>query len=533
MSDTAVLTDAEVLERYRAVEATRAKIGRHDPSAVFIPNRVQKAALKMLDEGIKAKCLNFGILPGNGCGKTTLLAVLLRQISIGSNNPHFDFEFVKHWPFRKHLRIVCDAADMKDDGALYSALYEWWPPGTFQSEKQGYDIESLFRMPNGFTLSIRTFDQPKLKHESSSLGAVFFNEPPNSDMRWKQYGARLRGSGFRSLWGTVWDDDQVWVQESIIENPECRWMMGDLHDCCRDCFPDGHMPHSEVMAQIKQYEQDWGEEIAKARRSGVFKGISSRVFNVIPEANYYASDEDAPEDLQCAGSLDPHPHKPWVYLVGGLDENNEWWITDEWPHETYHKISSDQRGLAEYAGIIKKYDAEWRVMERVIDRAGSSQQIRRDYGSTTVRADLEQHHRLRFKDGNRRVEDDGKEVGGITFVKNLLRHEPDKGIFSKIHIGPRCRNLRYQLERLSRKKDVQTGRPTNNLDETYLDFPRALMYLVTAGFRYKPNASADQIRTSRMTAHEKDLMRIKRKRDALYRPVTQGHPAGGVQWNNF
>jgi hypothetical protein len=441
---------------------------------------------------------------------TTLLAVLLRQISIGSNNPHFDLDFIRHWPFRKELRIVCDAADMKDDGALYNALYQWWPKGSFQSEKQGYDIESLFRMPNGFTLSVRTFDQPKLKHESSSLGAVFFNEPPVSDARWKQYGARLRGTGFRSLWGTVWDDDQVWVQDSIIENPECRYMTGDLHDCCRDCFADGHMSHSEIMAQIRQYEQDYGEEIATARRSGVFQGISSRVFHVIPEAHFY--DHDDPEDLSCFASLDPHPHKPWVYLTGGIDASGDWWILDEWPHETYNKITSDLRGLGEYAQIIKDNDAKWEVKDRVIDRRGSAQNIRKSYGSTTVRQDLERDYRLKFRDGNPHVQDSANEIGGVTFVKNLLRHETERGIYTKLHISSRCRNLRFQLARLSRKKDSE-GRVTSDVDDEFLDFPRALMYLVMAGFKHRTGASAEEIESRRMSAREREINRIRHQRE--------------------
>ena len=527
MPDGPPYTREFIAQKLAETEALRQKIAKQDPSAVFIPNRVQKAALKMLDEGIRAGCMNFGILPGNGCGKSTLLAVLLRQITIGSNNKYFDLPFIQHWPFRKELRLVCDAADMKDDGALYNALYEWWPRGSFQSEKQGYDIESLFRLPNGFTLSVRTFDQPKLKHESSSLGAVFFNEPPTSDARWKQYGARLRGTGFRSLWGTIWDDDQVWVQDSIIENPECRYMMGELHDCCKDCFPDGHMAHSEIEAVIRQYEQDYGPEIAQARRSGVFQGISSRVFSVDPEIHFY--DDEDPEGLQCYASLDPHPHKPWAYLVGGLDANNDWWLVDEWPHEMYHKITGDARGLAEYARIIRDYDARWNIRDRVIDRRGSAQNIRKDYGSTTVRQDLETEHHLRFKDGNPHVQDAGDEIGGVTFVKNLLRHEPDKGIHSKIHISARCKNLRHQLARLSRKKDPD-GNVTSKIDDEFLDFPRALMYLVMAGFRYKHGMTESALAANRMSAHEKDLRRALRERD-MEMPLPAGTNTS-IDWFN-
>jgi hypothetical protein len=519
--DLSSKSTAELQEMLRAVQPQYETAARKSPVSFFRPNAVQKRINLMLEEGIKAGCRSFGILPGNGIGKSTDMAHLIWNIANHGCSPYWkSLDFVRHWPFRPELRITCNALEIKEEtGALWKAIYNSWPHGQFSSEKQGFDYEALFRLPNGFTLSIRTFNQPWAAHESDTLGALFMSEAPEEPTIWRQYGPRLRGSGFRSLWSTIWRSGQLWVQEEIVDNPLARHCFGDIEECCRDHYPDGHMSHAEVEAVIADYVDDERE----ARRTGKFAGLTQHIFKVPEDIDF--DDEDQPEHLSGFGSLDPHPVKPWVYLIGGLDEIQDWWILDEWPHGDYLKINRDDRGIDEYASIISGLDSQWGTLKRVIDRAGANQQIRRsDYGSTTVRQELD-GRRIRFEDGNRHIQDAGKDVGGITFVKTLLQN-------NKLHIHRRCANTKKHLVNLSRKKD-SFGRLTDEIDDKFLDYVRNLMYLVMAGFKYRPMASAEQVRTSRLTAHERELLRIKRKRDQLMTPVSAGHPAAPINWNGF
>lgn len=513
-----ILSEAERKAEIAKLDAQLEQIRLEYPTVLFEPNRVQKAALRMLDEGLKDGIRSYGILPGNGVGKTTLLANLIWNIAAGPQNEWFDLPFIIHWPYRKELRLVCDAADMKEGtGGVWQAIDMWWPKSQYRSSMQGYDYQAAFNLPRGFTLSIRTYNQPRRLHESVSLGAVFLNEPPDNPGIWQQYGARLRGSGFRAVFGTVWEDSGVWIQEELVENPRARFCFGDIHDCCREHFTDGHMAHNDIMEVIADYP----EEIREARRTGIFSGLALNIFKVTPAID--CEPEEVPEDSTAYSALDPHPHKPWVYLVGKIDTDGQWWIIDEWPKTfPYHKTTSDQRGLSEYARMINEMDAGNSVRKRVIDRAGSSQQIRKDYGSTTVRQDLLEKHRLRFEDGNRNVNDDGEDIGGITIVRTLIQD-------GRLHISRNCRNLRYQLENLKRKRN-EKGEPTPKIDDKLLDFPRALMYLVMAGFRHKEMPTTEETNRARMTAHERELVKIRRERDKLM-PVA--HAAIPIQWGNY
>jgi len=515
------------------LQAMLARLKRHAPkmegvypSVAFVPNRVQKNCLKLMSDGISQGCRSFGLLPGNGVGKTTLLANIIWNIADGSQNVNFDLPFIQKWPFElKELRLVCDAVDLKEmSGALWQAIDQWWPKNRYKAFKQGYDYNSAYQLPNGFSLSIRTFDQPRRFHESSTLAGVFINEPPDEPTIWQQYGARLRRGGFRALFGTVWEDSAYWIQEEIIENQRAKFCYGDLHDCCKDCYPDGHLSHKE----IEEVVADYPVEVREARKTGIFTGIQAKVFNIVPEV-HFVDDDLIPKELTYYSSLDPHPLRPWVYNIGGVDAEGNWWIVDEWPNEPYHKIKSDHRGITEFASIIKDMDSKWNVNRRVIDRKASAANIRRDYGSTTLRNQLDDEHGLRFDDGNVHVEG---EDGGITIMKTLLRYDPMKPIDYRnrphIFISRRCWNTCYQLQNISKKKD-SSGRYTEELDDKFLDFPRNLMYMVMAGFKFKAGISDATKSEVGRSAHERRVLKLlnKRRQSKEIRDV-----ARPIQWGN-
>jgi len=490
------------------------------PTVNFSPNRVQKTILKMLVDGVGSGIRSFGVLPGNGVGKTTLLVHLIWSIADGPQNKYWDdVPFIKDWPFRKHLRLVCDAADMKEGtGATWLAIDQFWPKGFYTSSKQGYDYDSAYSLPNGFILSVRTYDQPRKLHESANLGAVFFNEPGEDDSVWKQYGARLRGHGFRALFGTVWNESGYWIEEEIVENPEARYCFGDIHDCCKDHYDDGHMSHREVEATIADYPEDQRE----ARQTGRFKGMTPHVFSITPEVHFFDIDEllkDMPDfftESTAYAALDPHPLKPWCYIVGRIHSNGNWYIVDEWPKRPYHKIGQDHSGIGEFVATINEMDEANCVRERVIDRKGSAQNIRKEYGSTTVRNQLEDDFGLHFIDGNTNVEG---EIGGVSILKTLLRYRTEDPVDTfnhpKIYIARSCWNSCYQLQNCLKKRSIQNPSfYSEDIDQKFFDFPRTLMYLVMAGFRYRPGESKETLHERVMGKNEKDILKLLKKRNA-------------------
>ena len=127
---------------------------------------------------VRQKSRQFGSFWGNGCGKTWFLVVLTGNIVWGPQNPWFDYRLFKEWPFAKHIRWVVDAPELKETGEIWRAINRWWPRHKFKESKDGYDYYSTFIFlddagnENGFTLSVRTNDQPLRLHESDDVGCV-------------------------------------------------------------------------------------------------------------------------------------------------------------------------------------------------------------------------------------------------------------------------------------------------------------------------------------------------------------------------
>ena len=431
------------------------------------------------------------------------LVVLTGNIVWGPQNPWFDYRLFREWPFSKHIRWVVDAPELKETGELWRAINRWWPRHKFKESKDGYDYYSTFRFfddagnDNGFTLSIRTNDQPLRLHESDDVGCVLFNEPPVRPV-YHAYPARFRHGGFRLICGTL-VMESPWISEEVIDNPEAVWEMADAEENCEEharldtqnglCV--GHLTHESIQRRIAEYP----EEEREARATGKPVHLQGSVFQVEPLV-HFVQRAAIPKDLTTYLVVDPHPNRPWAIVVGGVDALDTWYVVDEWPKphdfdgKPYHRIIADRRGVEDYAKIIKGLDDKWGVAQNIIDGKFANSPFRTLSMSTTLRDQLLMMG-LWFFDGNPNVEGDG---GGIRKLQQLLRYDTKRQVdFTnrpRFFIASDLENCKTGLRNLTRKKRPDGDGYREALEDKFLDFPRCMMYLVMHRAAYSPETAA-------------------------------------------
>lgn len=499
------------------------------PHLGYRPHPGQYRFVESIDKGVAQGARQYLAACGNGWGKSFMEVNLIWAIMCppSQRNPFFDFEFIRNWKFPKHLRLLCNAKQLKEGtGELWKAINRWWPKDAYKATKQGYDFNAKYEVPaTGFVLDVMTFDQEAALHESVTLGGVFCDEPPPYHI-WKVYPARFRHGGIFVTFATLIDQSE-WIEREIIESERSIWTYGDIEENCRQCsrlmLPSGieltgHLDHHNIEEMIDSYVPEERE----ARRTG--KPIHRRgaVFDINP-AVHYIDRGDVPEDSTTYLSLDPHQRRPWVLTVGAVDRHDNMYIVDEWPREDYSRMYRCDRGIQQYVELIDGLQKRWRVREMIIDGKFAKQTIRRDWFSTDLRTELEDAG-LFFIDGDSRVEG---ENGGTAKLKDMLRYDKLRPIsFSnrpKLFICRDLYNSCYGMRHLSWREDANPDRfgRREQLDDTFLDYPRCIMYLAMhdGGYRVVPKALDVPARSMADLDVERRLL----KKLAVDRNTSQGY----------
>ena len=116
----------------------------------FVPNGRQSEFISLVGEG---KHFIYILSAGNGIGKTALAINILGNIFWPGVNP----EWVKgklfdSWPYPKRARIVTEAKNNDETGAIDQEIKHWWPKGRYRGIKGGKQYVSLYEMDNGWVM---------------------------------------------------------------------------------------------------------------------------------------------------------------------------------------------------------------------------------------------------------------------------------------------------------------------------------------------------------------------------------------------
>lgn len=474
------------------------------PHFSFWPNPPQAKFLKMLDEGVRLrKHYDFAATFGTWTGKTRLLAEIIWNACATHRSRAFDkLPLFCDWPFSKHIRIGCAPDQMNQfTGAVWQAITDVFPKdGSWEPLNAGKHYPSIIKLPNGWKVDVRTYEQSGIGKESADIGLFLFDEPPPLDDWYRAAGRRKHG-GVRIIFGSFIDDngEQPALFEEIIGSGAIEHFFA-----CTDENLDDHKEIVEPFGECKGYlpaditrqmMAQWPKHNAEARRTGKPNILSSMVFQIEPGVHVVPR-EAVPKDLTMKLAFDPHDVRPGVIVVGGYDKSGALWIVDEWPSIKSHgmpytQIQTDTLGTKQYSDLLASTCTKHGVALKIIDSNFADTKYANDNSSTNLRRELWKHGRHMFVNG---VKDVMGAAGGINVVRELLAvHDTPRGKRSKLYIVNDLQNCIDGMSRLKRKRyrDELTGKVSDILEDRFLDYPRCIMYLAMSGggYRYAEQAA--------------------------------------------
>jgi hypothetical protein len=473
------------------------------PHLTFVPNPSQYRWLQMIQKGLDEGKMKFGVFDGNSAGKTLWLVQLIYAIMCPKQgrNPWFDVPFITNWEWGKDIRLVCKSTDLSDQtGMVWKLISDWWPKSEYTSIKQGFNYAAAYTHKiTGFTLSVRTFDQPIEQHDDGfTQAAVFFNEPPPSSV-WNSYPARLRGGGFMLATATLVRESEFF-KDDVIDNPKACYSMGDLEGNClehssletidpltkKSITLRGTLKHANlenIIANSPARER-------LARKTGRPIHLSGAAFNVTPEVHFIPRSQ-LPKLADCSATLltlDPHQRRPWAINVMMKEGFGNYFVADEWPKITtepwkipYHKIDSAGVGRQVYVDAIKKLKENWNIRDIncVIDSKFAGQMVTENEHARKLREILMYQHKLYFQSGATNVAGEG---GGIDVLEGFLAYDHERpvefGNMPRLFVCDDLWNSCHQLQNVIWDEFADPDRYGQNrkLDEKYLDYVRLIMY---------------------------------------------------------
>ena len=265
------------------------------------------------------------------------------------------------------------------------------------------------------------------------------------------------------------------------------------------------------------------EDELAARYEGIFMTTGRRVYGrfgrghvVTTEMAFEVFDwtEDStgrphpPHDWSIYNALDPHDGKPWAMIwvaVSPPFQRERVWneqvrcydesahiVFREYPLFPFHRggVAEGNRGIGEYADIVKKTEAGEEIQGRVIDPKSGASSFRTSEGKSTVLLELAKYG-LFYQDGAIGLDN------GHQHVRNALTYDYANPVdprtnMPRLMICEWCSNtIRFMENYVWAKRAGSSGeikRNANGLvpDEQYKDFPDLVRYHECAQFQWIP-----------------------------------------------
>jgi hypothetical protein len=512
------LPTEELLKLQKQLQRDLDNVIQYAPEQGFFPHPGQYRDIVALDQDVRAGKRKILWPKGNGYGKSWLLGNTIGNVmwpKERKNRFFANLPLFQEWPFPKHIRLLCNAKQLKEgSGELWKTINRWWPKDLYKAHKDGYDYYSRYEVPStGFIMDVMTFDQPPPLHESSTLGAVFSDEPPPYSV-YMSYPRAFRHGGFFLIAATL-VTESFWIEQQFIEDANSAYRFGDVEENCKEHsrleLPDGivltgHLEHSNIDAMVEGYSPEERE----ARKSGKPIHLRGCAFDVTPHVHFIPRNE-IHEAGQCSLALDPHQRRPWVIAVARKTHTGDMIVVDEWPKEPYDKIFRCDKGIKEYALLLDQFRSKWNTKDHIIDAKFAKQTIRKDWESTNLVEELDRACRelglapFFWTAGNTKVE--GPE-GGTAKIKSLLYYQKNQPVdFTNrpmLYIANDLHNSTYQIQKVSWKEEADpSGYGMREvLDPRFLDYPRVMMYLAMADNTPRKKVEAeDKLERSDLDMH--------------------------------
>lgn len=353
-----------------------------DPAAFFVPNGAQKRVLdacgewNWVDTPIRTVLCGFA----NGVGKTAVCAAIVNAIVHGPANRWFDYPIFRNWPFSKQLRLIGTGANIRTSGAVDAELKKWLRKD-YTTNKLGQDYTSLYQFKNGFSLRVYSNNQEAKEMEGPTAGFIWIDEPCTEE----QYMAsitRLRDKGGLILFAaTLVTDSSFWVDETIINREDKKsiiTLFASDEENCKQHGTRGLRDHREIELMRQHLESDPDTMMVRTgqKMSLVQVGRMFREFRPNIRDGIHVQPESLLPDLRgCTlyHTVDPHTDRPWAMAWFAVDENENYWVFDEWPNRSntkvpYHRMGSVTYGMDHYKFAIEAVETRNKITNRINER---------------------------------------------------------------------------------------------------------------------------------------------------------------------
>lgn len=406
----------------------------------------------------------------NGVGKTQVAANVVANIIWPSENPYFQHDLFKKWPFPKSGRIVTDPGNISN---VIKALKFWFPHeslGKYRTRKNNKAYESLWNSDTGFDLEIMSYDQDPKDFEGPTLGLVWFDEPP-PDAILKACISRLRMGGIIFISATplagsahLYDTFATGKTTIELEGPNgermiyvrpVRYVEADVWSACKD-IPGtrGHLTKTDILKMIAEYDED----DKQARIYGKFQHLIGLVFKQWSRKVHVIKPFPVTHiDYEVWEMLDPHPRNPDAILWVAIDKYGRKFVVDE----LYVPVSN----VGELAFKIKQKASQYRVTRRIADPSAFVVN-QHDEDGLSLADRLSKNHGLTYEIGTKQRTQANERI-----KEALAYHEMNGHIITppELYVFENCQRMIWEIEHW--RWDEWTGKTADkrNRKETPID----------------------------------------------------------------
>ncbi len=327
------------------------------PTKDFIPNIGQERALLPY----KRRHETYGDYPNvmiftgaNGVGKTCSMAILIAGASLGTdflNREYFDYDYFRDCEKLRRervlkIRIVCNKADVEDNGSVTQEIKRWIPMAEFSGKTSGgyYTNILIPAVQEGFhptIIDIKTHDQDVVAHAGPNYDLVLFNEPAPGNIFAENVG-RIRCGGRIACFLTPLNSAAYLHKIINSEYPdgEVVHVRASIWDNCKDREGTrGHLSEQKILAMIRNWQATNPLEV-EARSEGKFMFLSGAVFPVWNNEVHVIPPMPINSKWKLHFCIDPHPKKPSIGVWLAQGPMGYWYVIAEWPTAPWDEIQS-------------------------------------------------------------------------------------------------------------------------------------------------------------------------------------------------
>jgi phage terminase large subunit-like protein len=453
----------------KAYEREEERRHREEKYRYFVPNGKQDEFNKLAGGG---KHFVIILSAGNGVGKTADAVNLLANIIFEPKTAHFrDLPLVKEWPYPKRARIVTESKNVEEIGAIDQEIKTWWPVGKYKGSKVGKQYISLYEAGE-WIIDKMSYEQDVKEFESSTLGLVWFDEPPPKPIfdacKWRMRKGGIIIITMTPLEGAAW----IFEEGGLLDSDDCAVVYADMEDNCKTHGKGGQLEHAHIELILK----DATDAEKEARKSGKPLSTVNTIWGPlwVPDVHIIEDDVEAPPGSQFGMTVDPGDGKPYACAWWWVDPRGHIVFDYNWPEENWVKVLKAKQyqtlRMDDYLKIFAQYEKgrkmEWEIMDR-------------HYGNTrdgrTGRSLIDDWNREPFNRNFIPSYNTEEELDtGIKMVKNYLKFDRTQPINAmnvpRIYVKKRCKNIIMSIPKWPNKVDPESYISKPDRSSVYKDF---------------------------------------------------------------